>query len=156
MKNIVIALDYNPTAQKVAEIGFSLAQNKDAVITLLHVITDPSYYGSTVYDPIMGFGGYLNLDLLEPDILENLKKTSLVFLDKVKQHLGNDDIRTLVEEGNTATTILQVAKELNADAIVIGSHSKRWLENVLMGSIAEYVLHHTTVPLLIVPTKKND
>lgn len=156
MKNIVIALDYSPTAQKVAEIGFSLAQNRDAVITLLHVITDPSYYGSSVYDPIMGFGGYMNLDLLEPGIVEDLKKTSLVFLEKVKQHLGNADIRTVVEEGNTAATILRVAKELNADAVVIGSHSKRWLENVLMGSITEYVLHHTAVPLLIIPTKKID
>ena len=56
MKKILISLDYVPIAQKVAEIGFSLAENKDATITLLHVIAEPSYYGSTVYDPIMGFG----------------------------------------------------------------------------------------------------
>lgn len=156
MKNIVIALDYNPTAQKVAEIGFSLAENKDAVITLLHVITDPSYYGSTVYDPVMGFGGYMSLDLLGIGVVEDLKIASLAFLEKTKLHLGNPDIKLLVKEGSTAVTILEVAKELNADTIVIGSHSKRWLENILMGSITEYVLHHTTVPLLIIPTKKYD
>ena len=154
MKNILIALDYDPTAQKVAEIGFSLGENADAAITLLHVIADPSYYASTVYDPLMGFGGYASLDLLRPDILNDLKKTSLDFLEKSKQHLGNENIKTLVKEGSIAETILETAEELNADTIVMGSHSKRWLENILMGSITEYVLHHTSVPLLIIPTKK--
>ena len=154
MKNILIALDFDPTAQKVAEIGFTLGENKDASITLLHVIADPSYYASTVYDPIMGFGGYANLNLLSPDIINELKKESLEFLEKSKQHLGGENIKTLVKEGSIAETILQVAEELNADIIVMGSHSKRWLENMLMGSITEYVLHHSSVPLLIIPTKK--
>lgn len=154
MENILIALDYDPTAQKVAEIGFSIADNNNAAITLLHVIEDPSYYGSAAYDPIMGFGGYTNLDLLAPDMLEQLKKTSLNFLDQSKQHLGGANIDTLVKEGSVATAILQVAKEIHADTIVMGSHSKRWLENILMGSITEYVLHHTTIPLLIIPTKQ--
>ena len=102
----------------------------------------------------MGFGGYTNLNLLGPDILNELKKTSMEFLDKSKHHLGNAYIKTLAKEGSVAETILEVAKELNADTIVMGSHSKRWLENILMGSITEHVLHHTSIPLLIIPTKK--
>ena len=154
MKNILIALDYDPTAQKVAELGFSLAGNKDAAITLLHVIADPSYYASTVYDPIMGFGGYMNMDLMRPNIIDELKKTSLEFLEKSKHHLGDDAIKTMVREGSVAATILDVAKEINADTIVMGSHSRRWLENIVMGSITEYVLHRTAIPLFIIPTKK--
>jgi len=154
MKNILIALDYDPTAQKVAELGFLLAGNKDAAITLLHVIADPSYYASTVYDPIMGFGGYMNMDLMRPHIMDELKKTSLEFLEKSKHHLGDDAIKTMVREGSVAATILDVAKEINADTIVMGSHSRRWLENIVMGSITEYVLHRTAIPLFIIPTKK--
>lgn len=154
MKNILIALDYDPTAQKVAELGFSLAGNKDAAITLLHVIADPSYYASTVYDPIMGFGGYMNMDLMRPHIMDELKKTSLEFLEKSKHHLGDNAIKTMVREGSVAATILDVAKEINADTIVMGSHSRRWLENIVMGSITEYVLHRTAIPLFIIPTKK--
>jgi nucleotide-binding universal stress UspA family protein len=153
MKNVLIALDYDPTAQKVAELGFSLAGNKDASITLLHVIADPSYYASTVNDPIMGFGGNMNMDLLRPDIMDELKTTSLNFLEKAKQHLGDDNIKTMVREGSIASTVLDVAKEINADIIVMGSHSRRWLENIVMGSITEYVLHRTIVPLFIIPTK---
>jgi len=155
MKKILIALDYGPTTQKVAKIGFSLCKNKEAAITLLHVIADPTYYPSVGYDPIMGFNGFMNIDLLRPDILDKLKSTSLDFLDKAKHQLGDDSIKTMVMEGSVAESILQVAKEINADIIVMGSHSRRWLENIVMGSITEYVLHHTTTPLLIIPTKKH-
>ncbi len=154
MKNILIALDYDPTAQQVAELGFKLSENNHAAVTLLHVIADPSYYASTVYDPIMGFGGYMNMDLLRPGIMEELKTTSLDFLEKTKHHLSSDTIKIMVKEGSIAASILDAAKEINADTIVMGSHSRRWLENIVMGSITEYVLHHTTVPLFIIPTKK--
>ena len=46
MKKILIALDYNPTAQKIAETGFSLAKAMNAQVVLLHVIADPVYYSS--------------------------------------------------------------------------------------------------------------
>jgi nucleotide-binding universal stress UspA family protein len=155
MKKILIALDYDTTAQKVAEIGFSLGQNQQAEITLLHVTVNPSYYASSVYNPVMGFGGFTNLDLLAPDMIDALKKTSLHFLEKTKLHLGDDKINILVKEGSTAELILETAKELNADIIVIGSHSKSWLENTLMGSVTEHVLHHAAIPLFIIPTKKH-
>ena len=124
MKKILIALDYGPAAKKVAETGFSLCTTEGAELTLLHVIADPIFYSSSAYDPVMGFGGYMNLDFLGPDILEDLKKASWGFLEKTKQHLGDDSIRIMVEEGGTATTILEVAKTLKADVIVMGSHSQ--------------------------------
>jgi nucleotide-binding universal stress UspA family protein len=41
-----------------------------------------------------------------------------------------------------------------AELIVMGSHSRKWLDAILMGSVTEKVLHHTVLPLYIVPTKK--
>jgi len=154
MKKILIALDYDPTAQKIAEIGFSICENEQAEITLLHVIGDPSYYATSAYDPIMGFGGYVNVDLLHPEIINELKNSSLGFLEKTKHHLGDETIKLVVREGSVAESILEAAGELNSDIIVMGSHSQRWFENILMGSITEYVLHHTTKPVFIIPTKK--
>ena len=83
------------------------------------------------------------------------RSSSLQYLDKSKQHLGDKTIQTIVKEGDFANSILATAKEMKADLIVIGSHSRKWLENVLMGSVTEEVLHNTLIPLLIVPTKKN-
>ena len=154
MNKVLIALDYNPTAQKVAEVGFSMAKSMNAEVVLLHVITDPVFYASAGYSPIMGFSGYINVEPLQLDSVQGLKEASLQYLNKSKQHLGDKSIQTLVKEGDFADSILETAKELHADIIVIGSHSRKWLENIVMGSVTEKVLHHTSIPLFIVPTKK--
>jgi nucleotide-binding universal stress UspA family protein len=154
MKKVLIALDYNPTAQKVAEVGFSMAKAMNAEVFLLHVISDPVYYSSTEYSPIMGFNGFMETGQLQLNNIDALKKASLHFLDKSRLHLGDKTIHTLVEEGDFADSILKSAKVLHADIIVMGSHSRKWLENIVMGSVTEKVLHKTSVPLFIIPTKK--
>jgi nucleotide-binding universal stress UspA family protein len=156
MKKVLIALDYNPTAQKVAESGFSIAQAMKAEVILLHVISDPLYYSSVEYSPIMGFNGFMETAQLQLNNVESLKKASKQFLDKSKNHLGDNSIQTLVTEGDFADSILETAKDLKADIIVMGSHSRKWLENIVMGSVTEKVLHHTSIPLFIIPTKKNN
>ena len=154
IKKVLIALDYDPTAQKVAEIGYSMARAMKAEVILLHVISDPIYYLSANYSSIMGFGGFTNVDPLQLDNIKELKKGAQRFLDKSKQHLGGTAIHTAVKEGHFAETILKTAKNLHADVIVMGSHSRRWLEDIVMGSVAEDVLRHTLVPLFIIPTQK--
>jgi nucleotide-binding universal stress UspA family protein len=156
MKKVLIALDYNPTAQKVAEVGFSMAKSMNAEVILLHVITDPVFYSTAGYSPIMGFNGYMDMGPVQLDSVDGLKNASLQYLDKSREHLGDKSIQTIVKEGDFADAILETAKELRADIIVVGSHSRKWLENVLMGSVTEKVLHHILIPLLIVPTKKSN
>jgi len=156
MKKVLIALDYNPTAQKVAESGFSLAKTIGAEITLLHVISDPVDYSSTEYSPIMGFIGFRDQSHLQLDSVDALKKVSQQFLDKSKHHLGDKNIKTLVEEGDFAESILKTAKDMHADIIVMGTHSRKWLENIVMGSVTEKVLNHTSIPVFIIPTKKHN
>jgi len=154
MKKILIALDYNPTAQKVAEEGYSIAKAMNAEVTLLHVISDPVYYSSAEYSPIMGFNGYMETGQMQLNSVDSLKKASLHFLDKSRHHLGDKAIQIKVEEGDYAESILKEAKVIHADVIVMGSHSRKWLENIVMGSVTEKVLHHTSIPLYIVPTKQ--
>jgi nucleotide-binding universal stress UspA family protein len=150
----LIALDYNPTAQKVAEEGFSIAKAMNAEVTLLHVISDPVYYSSTEYSPIMGFNGFMETGPLQLDSIDGLKEAALLFLDRSRHHLGDKTIHTLTKEGDFAELILKTAKEIHADIIILGSHSRKWLENIVMGSVTEKVLHRSTLPLLIIPTKK--
>ena len=156
IKKVLIALDYDPTAQKIAESGFSLAKSMEAEIILLHVISDPVYYSSTEYSPIMGFTGYMDMSAKKLDSIEGLTEASQHFLDQVKKHLNDETVQTLVEEGDFAESILKTAKKLHADIIVMGSHSHSWLENIVMGSVTEKVLNHTSIPLFIIPTKKHN
>jgi len=151
---VLIALDYDPTAQKVAETGYSFARAMDAEVILLHVISDPVYYASPEYSPVMGFTGYMDMGPLTLDSVEGLKKASHNYLLLIAQHLKDESIKVLVKEGDYAATILETAATLHADAIVIGTHSRKWLEKILMGSVSEEVLSQSAIPLFIIPTKK--
>jgi nucleotide-binding universal stress UspA family protein len=145
MKKVLITLDFDFTSQKVAETGFNIAKAMNAEIVLLHVISKPLFYYtqySTMYQQL--------------ELRDNLKIAAQSFLDKTKLDLGLVGIQTLVKEGDTAEQILDSAKSIKADIIVMGTHSRKWLENILVGSVAEKVLHHSTIPLFIVPTKKTE
>lgn len=150
-----MALDYDPAAQKVAEVGYSLAQAMKAEVTLIHVVSDFGYYSSIEHAP-MGFIGYIDAYPTEKDIIRSLTRVGQDLLDKTKQYLGDNGIKTIVRDGDFANSILDAAKELDADIIVMGSHGRKWLEAIVMGSVTEKVLHHTSIPLFIIPTKQKN
>ena len=125
MNRVLIAIDYNPTAQKVAEVGFTMAKSMNAEVILLHVITDPVFYSTAGYSPIMGFTGYIDMAPVQFESIDGLKNASLQFLEKSKHHLGDKTIQTLVKEGDFADAILKTAQEVKADIIVVGSHSPK-------------------------------
>jgi nucleotide-binding universal stress UspA family protein len=153
MKKVLIALDYDPAAQKIAETGYALAKSMNAKVILLHVISDPAYYSSLNYSPILGYDSFSNLDIVQTTAVEELKKAAKNYLDKSKQHLGDETIETVIKDGDFGESILDTAKEMNVDIIVMGSHGRRGFDKILMGSVAEKVLHKTTIPLFVIPTK---
>jgi len=156
MKNILIALDYDPSAEKIAEAGYALAKAIGAKVTLIHVIADSAYYSTLEYSPVMGYTGFSSPDMIPLLDLGELKNASKNFLEQSKKHLDDDDIDTMVGEGDCAEAILEAADHLPADIMVLGSHSRRGLEKILMGSISEKILRHTKIPLFIIPTKTGD
>lgn len=156
LSKVLIALDYDPTAKKVAEVGFSFAKSMKAEVILLHVIADKTYYTAIDYSPIGG-----SLGVREPAFSEfttngGIENGTKNYLDKMKSLLGDSSIETIVKEGAFADVILATAKSEHVDAIVMGSHSRRWFAEILMGSVTEKVLKSTTIPLIIIPIKKHD
>jgi len=156
MKKVLIALDYEPPAQKVAETGYALAKVMNAEIVLLHVLSDAGYYSSLNYFPVMGYEGFNNFSTVPAENISELRKTAQEFLDKSKQHLNDNAITTIIKEGDFAEGIIATATEINADVIVMGSHGRRGLDKMLMGSVAERVLHKSVIPLFIIPTKDTE
>jgi nucleotide-binding universal stress UspA family protein len=154
MKKILIALDNDLTADKVATAGTLMAKAMGAEAVLIHVIADTVYYSTSAYNPIMGFTSYVDIGQLEADPTDTLKKASVYFLDRLKKHLGDASIQTEVKQGDVAESITAAAKDLHADMIVMGAHSQKWLASVIMGSVTEKVLQHIDIPMLIVPTTK--
>ena len=150
MKKVLIALDYSPSAQLVAETGYHLAKSMQAEVLMIHIVADINYYSSMAYSPIMGFSGYTFPDIAL-DVVNDLEAESLRFLNESKKHLGGENIEVKVVDGETGPAILKAAKDYGCDIIVMGSHGRSGLGKLIMGSVAETVLQNTTVPLLIVP-----
>jgi len=143
IKKVLIALDYDKSAESVAEAGYSLAKAMNAEVTLLHVI----------YEHLTYYVEYYSAYEMQLDHIKDLRLSMHGFLDEIKKRLGDEWIHTMIKEGEIAQSILDAAKEINADVIVLGVHSRSWFENMILGNDAKAVLKKTNVPLFIVPIK---
>jgi nucleotide-binding universal stress UspA family protein len=156
MKKILIALDYNPTAQNIAEKGYELARSMNAEVVLLHVVADYTYYSSLDYSPILGFDQFSNLGAVQMDSVTELENAANGYLEQMKKQLDDPSIQTLVKDGDAGNAIIEAADNLNASLIVLGSHSRKGLEKILMGSVAEKVLRQSKIPLYIIPVSEKE
>jgi nucleotide-binding universal stress UspA family protein len=157
--HVLIALNYSPVAEKIAEHGYEMARNMGARVTLLHVLSEPSFYSSAEYSPIMGFTGYMDMSTWVQENNEQLIAESQRFLIHIKDHLEDPAIQILVREGNFADTILATANEKKASFITMGFHQHRGAGFQLSENVAEKVMNNATIPLILIPsnpTKKEE
>lgn len=151
MNKILIALDYGHSTQQVADKGYQLASALRADVLLLHVVADATYYSSLNYSPIIGFESFSNLDVMQTQAVEDVKKAAGEFLEKAKEGWGGLNIETRIAEGEVAEGILESAGEAGVEIIVMGSHGRSGIDKIIMGSVAESVLRRAHLPLYIVP-----
>ena len=151
MKKVMIAIDYNPCAQKVAETGYAYAKALNAEVSIVQALSDISYY-SIEYLPVMGFKGF-SLDGPYSDIDEQ-RKEAYNFLSCIVRHLGDKKIRTKVLNGRMADSILEYADEWQADLIVIGTQSHRNYEELYSHDATSTILRQSNIAVLVVPADK--
>jgi nucleotide-binding universal stress UspA family protein len=60
------------------------------------------------------------------------------------------EVSTLVRQGQPSKQIVDAAKDAGADAIAIATRSRRGLNKLMFGSVAEEVLHRSNLPVLLV------
>lgn len=101
-----------------------------------------------------GAGGFEG-NLLSP---EEASKARTAILDEGQDELADtiaaigvdpDIVDRKLVEGASGQMIILVAGEVGADVIVVGSHGRGWFKRVVIGSISEYVVHHSTIPVLV-------
>ena len=156
IKKVLIALDYNSNSNEIAKIGHQLAKTIGAETVLLHIISDEYNYTAMQYNPIMGMGGFDYNVFTEVVDTKGFLDAGKYYLEHIKNNLEDESIEISVKIGDASTEILANAIEINADLIVIGTHSKPWLEKVLVGSVSENILRDSKIPLLIIPTKNQN
>lgn len=152
MKKVLIALDYHPVSEKVAEAGYELAKKLDAEVCLIHVIADASYYEIS-YPEFMGYVPVSDA-AKRGETLNDMQRTGEEFLAKSKTHLNDPSVKTHLAEGKTKDAILNYSKEWNTDILVMGTHGHNVFEKMIMGTVASSVIERSEIPVYLVPVKK--
>lgn len=155
MKKVLIALDYSGATIEISRRGAELAAAFDAQLILTHVLSDITYYTSLNYSPILGFDSFSNMDVLQSDTADEVRKAAHGFLERCRTEVGWPQAEIIVGEGDFAEEILKVAAEKGADVIVMGSHSRKGIDKIFMGSVAEKVLHRSNIPVYIIPIRNS-
>ena len=92
MKKVLIAIDYHPVSEKVAEAGYELAKSLNAEVCLLHVLDDVGFYG-TQYPTFMGYDGYSGMGP-DIDLAMEMRNIAEEFVEKAKNHLNDERVNT--------------------------------------------------------------
>lgn len=152
MRKVLIALDNHTNYSIISNKGNELAKALDAAIVLLHVFPDTI---RTSPDTFSSLYPSLNAMNLETDLklAKQLEKESEIFLIRVKTELKNEEAEILTAEDDVANAILETAASCKTDIIVLGSHSRRGIDKIFLGNVAQKVLKHTHLPLFIIPVR---
>jgi nucleotide-binding universal stress UspA family protein len=129
IKHILVPVDGSEPSKHAFQVAASLAEDYDADLAILYVVPTPT------------------LVYLQP---------SVSYLDHLREelsHIKPGDPKTHVlplGEGNPASAIVNAARETKCDLIVIGTHRRKGLHRLLLGSVAEDVVRQAPCPVLTV------
>lgn len=136
---ILIAVDSSPYSLLAAKKGFALAHQLNATIGLISVINK----SKEVINADLGITPEQSESVLIKQAEETIDQ-----LIKMYNEVGN--VFRFTPEGFPEKEIINIAREWEADLIVMGTHGRTGLWHLLVGSVAEYVLKHAHIPVMIV------
>ena len=142
MRKIVVPVDFSTMTEDVLEMAKLFAGTFTGEIYLIHVIrTDP------------GLTGYLPepRELHEP-VPESCAKTYFLLHDQARQlrYSGYQVFPCLIE-GEIVASILDKARSVEAELIIMGAHNKGALSRIFLGSVSEGVLRKACCPVMVIP-----
>lgn len=140
MSGIVLTTDLSPESQRAFAPVRALAEKLDLPIMLLAVLED------IPCEPIAGnmMGVYPDREKLHGDWVAKLKELSAKLGDACKDAV-------VVEAADVSRAIVDFSRDREADYIAMATHGRAGLRRWVMGSTAEVVVRHATVPVLLYP-----
>lgn len=140
-KNILFPIDFSECSEMVLPYALDMAERFDAQLHLLFVAQDLSYLSTNNVGP-------QPLMNMTRDIALAGEKEMQTFCEKHLRDFSRYEAKVVI--GNPEEKILRYAIEVPIDLIIMGTHGRRGLDRVLMGSVAEQVLKNAAAPVLTV------
>ena len=142
MKNILVSIDFNNNEKILIDKAIEMAKAFDSKIWLLHVAApEPEF---------IGFG--VGPQYIRDSRAEELRKEHRLLSDYTDLiRLENQECEGLLINGATIEMILEEARKLTIDLIIIGHHDHNIMYKAFFGSVASGVIKKANIPVLIVP-----
>ena len=145
LKRILVPIDFSECSKKALQYALPLAKEQHAELTLLYVVPP-------AYSPGQSTGvDYTQLET-------SLKVSGETELAKLARNEVSREIfvDTLVRVGSPPREIIETARKLPADLIVISTHGRTGLKHVFLGSVAEYVVQRAPCPVFVVREQERE
>lgn len=143
-KRILVALDGSETSMRALTASLNLARQGGGRVRLVHVVEELAYLGG--FDPYGASSG---------DLIKVIRENGARVLQTGLDAAGSAGVEadTVIYDSfgeRLPEAIADAAKQWNADLIVVGTHGRRGIGRVLMGSGAEHIIRTAPVPVLVI------
>jgi len=146
IKKILTPTDFSPASKKALEYALHFAGEAHSEITLLHILESVvplTFEGITMPAPA-------------PETESSEVEKSLKALVASVRGRGIASVRTMFRRGIASHEIVEAAKELDVDLIVMATHGYTGWKHFAIGSTAERVVRAAPCPVLVVREKEHD
>jgi nucleotide-binding universal stress UspA family protein len=144
LHQLLVPVDGSPASAKALQTAIDLACLNGARLRLLYVIDELDYVNGfetpkTYHDELV--------PLMHAEGEKLLARMRRMATDK---GVACDSVLVESGAGRVCDQVAEQARLVRADMVVLGSHGRRGLARMLMGSDAEQIVRHSTVPVLVV------
>jgi nucleotide-binding universal stress UspA family protein len=138
-RHILVPVDFERPSERALEVAMDLAAKFESKLTVFHAWDTPPYV-------------YAGLPYISANVwsaMEDAAKEQLnATLARVHERLPRAE--AVLARGHAAHEILAAIERARVDLVVLGTHGRRGLNRVLLGSVAERVVRGSSVPVLTV------
>lgn len=139
LKRILVPVDFSDCSTKALQYAIPLARQFGAELTLLYMLQSYPVVTDALPVPV--------------ESIEDAQRD----IEELRAKIGDDiPSRALARVGDPHVGIIDTAKELNIDLIILSTHGRTGLERVLLGSTAEKVVRHAGCPVLVVRQREHE
>lgn len=142
---IMCPVDFSPGSREALEKAVALAKESNAEVVVAYAWQAPIY--------ISGEGMALAGDVVS-DLIKDAE-ANLATWKADAEKLGARRVTTRLLTGAPWHEIVEaVAKDPAIDLIVMGTHGRSGIKHILLGSVAEKVVRHAPIPVLVIRSRK--
>lgn len=140
-RRLLVPVDGSDSSRKASRFALRMASREHSEVYALHVIDEENAEDMARY-----------ADVPRDEVVARMRLSGENYLEDIKEQAREQGVRlrTEIRVGAPHREVLEVAGEIEADLVVMGTVGRRGPRRVLIGSVTERVIAHSAIPVLVV------